>query len=159
MRRDRERKREGGRGREVGAPIVLVAQGCHRTLCRGWGMEVRGQAGSTRPWEQNGWQALGQAEECSPEWRNLQPVGIKWNFLRGSPGVASSCLASLRSLSVLFGCPWVLGCGRWFRATGACPGWGRGHWQALRGPLLTPRHGCICLFLHRGRGCTNYARL
>lgn len=37
-------------------------------------------------------------------------------------------------------------------ATGACPGWGMGHWQALQGPLPAPRHGCICLFPPQGEG-------
>lgn len=157
MGRNREERREEGESRAP--PAYRWWQGCHRNCAEDVRTERRGQAGSPGPWEQMNGSLWGKQRSCPPVWHNLQPVRIKRNFLRGSSGVASSCLASLLSLSVLFGCPWVLGCGRWFRATGACPDWGRGHWQALWGPLPTLHHGCICLFLHRGRGCTNYARL
>lgn len=58
-----------------------MAPGVSQELCRG--CEDGGQAGSPGPWEQMDGSLWGKQRSCPPEWRNLQPVRIKWNFLRG----------------------------------------------------------------------------
>lgn len=72
-----------------------MAPGVSQELCRG--CEDGGQAGSPGPWEQMDGSLWGKQRSCPPEWRNLQPVRIKWNFLRGGlqgslpPALPPSC--------------------------------------------------------------------
>lgn len=79
----RERKRDRAPRQSTGGP------GMSYELCRGCQ-----NVGERTSWLHRalGTKAVEQAEECPPEWHNLQPVGIKWNFLRGSSGLLPPAL-------------------------------------------------------------------
>lgn len=87
--------------------------------------------------------------------QDLQRCGEKeasWDPSGLTKGAASACLVPLLSSPGLVPAvhgPWAVAGGT---GCSACPGWGMGHQQALRGPLPCPLHGCICLFPPQGEG-------